>query len=54
MKGFSDLNTAIGKGINSAQNDAERHWSPHIIIANLYPHLLRRRVKLTAQIHILA
>jgi len=36
MMRVDGLNTSIGKGINSPQNDAERHGNSHNIIANLY------------------
>jgi hypothetical protein len=52
--GVGGTNTKSGKKITSSQNDEDGHWKPHFIITNEYRRSLGRRVKLTAQFHILA
>jgi len=36
MMGVGGSNTSSWKKITSSQNDADRHWSPHVTTENLY------------------
>ena len=48
VMGVGGMNVINCKGITSSQNDADRHWSPHVIIFKIYGQSFCRSVKLTA------